>query len=38
LAAETTTLAIRKHLHDVARQYDALAKRVEKAERDESAS
>ena len=29
LAAGTTTLALKEHLHDVARQYDALADRAD---------
>lgn len=33
LAAETTTPAIREHLHDVARQYDVLADKAAEAER-----
>jgi hypothetical protein len=33
LAAETTTPAIREHLHDVARQYDVLAEKAAEAER-----
>jgi len=33
LAAETTTLAIKEHLLEVARQYDRLAERADEAAR-----
>jgi hypothetical protein len=33
LAAETTTRAIKEHLHDVARQYDVLADKADEAGR-----
>jgi hypothetical protein len=33
LAAQTTTPDIKEHLHDVARQYDALADRADDAAR-----
>ena len=36
LAAETTTPALREHLHDVARQYDLLAERADRVTRTAS--
>ena len=33
LAADATTLALKEHLHEVARQYDGLADRAEEAAR-----
>jgi hypothetical protein len=33
LAAETTTPALKEHLHDIARQYDGLAERADEAGR-----
>jgi len=33
LAAETTTPALKEHLHEVARQYDGLAESAEEAAR-----
>jgi hypothetical protein len=33
LAANATTLALKEHLHEVARQYDGLAERVDEAVR-----
>ena len=33
LPAETTTPALKEHLHDIARQYDGLAEKAEEAAR-----
>jgi hypothetical protein len=33
LAADATTLALKEHLHEVARQYDGLAERADEAVR-----
>jgi hypothetical protein len=33
LAAETTTPALKEHLHDIARQYDGLAEKADEAAR-----
>ena len=33
LAAETTTPALKEHLHDIARQYDRLAEKADEATR-----